>query len=426
MLLYDIALHCAASFFLPKMGWKMLREGKYKKSFLKKMGAEFPIIIKKGKPLIWVHAVSYGETKAIFPLVKKLQENFPSAQFLFSSTTETGHAEAMRLFPKENFGEVYHVYLPFDFSYVINPIVERVKPDLVIITETDFWLNFIHAAKKEGACIALANGKLSERSFSRFKMLSCFSKRLFSLFDLLCVQNITYKERFEKLGVAPAKIHVTGNLKLDAPLLKLSIGEKEEWKKRLGISPEALVITAGSTHDPEEQILLDDLFPLWEKYPHLKLILVPRHPERFDRVAALLEEKKISYSRYSGSPDCHARVTLVDAMGQLKNCYAVSDIAFVGGTLTSKVGGHNLIEPSFFGVPVLFGPYTYSQPDFHELLLSYEAGLPYSPFSLAQLIESKAERENLGGNGLRLCQEAAGSCDKTHSYISSLLKNSLS
>ena len=193
--LYEIALWLLAIIYLPKAAYDYLI--RKKQNIVPRLGFNFPVITKGKRPLIWVHAVSVGETKAISSLVKTLRNRFNNPVIVISNVSATGHAEAKRNIPFAD----YHVYLPIDFRFVIHPIMKRAAPNLVILSETDFWYNFLKSAKDVGAVIALANGKISERSFRRFKTIPFFSKKLFAFFDVFCIQSKHYRERFEALGI---------------------------------------------------------------------------------------------------------------------------------------------------------------------------------------------------------------------------------
>lgn len=421
-LFYDACLHLLAIGMLPKVCYETIRTKKYRKSFSFRLGKHFPIIQKQGKQLVWIHAVSLGETKAAALLVKRLKA-LPSAPLILLSTvTETGHAEGKKSAPEAD----WHVYLPFDFSYIIRPIVRRVKPDLVVLTETDFWFNFQDEAKKNGASIVLINGKISERSFKRLSMAPFFCSHLIRPIDRLCLQGELYYKRFEKLGIPPEQMTITGNLKLDAIPKTLSEEEKEALKAKLEIG-EAPVLTLGSTHDPEERLWIDALKHVWAKHPDLKVFIVPRHPERFATVAQLLEEKGVDFGRWSqNSTFGHQRVILVDSMGVLLTCYQLSTLAFVGGSLTPKVGGHNILEPSFYGKPVLYGPWMYGQPDLLDLMRGYQGGVEIDTHeivpTLEQLLSDPISCEMLGRNGRHLIESSRGALDSTCKVVLNLLE----
>jgi 3-deoxy-D-manno-octulosonic-acid transferase len=422
--LYEMSLIFIALISLPKLLIQIGLRGKYRQSFSHRLGMGFPSIIKEStNKIIWIHSVSVGEVKAVASLVKKMKITHPNALFVISSITETGHFEA-----KKNISEAnYHVYLPLDFYFIIAPIVKRVSPDLVILCETDFWLNFIKAAKQCGAKVALVNGKISERSLQRFRKFPKFSNTLFSFFDLFCIQNTTFQNRFLELGIPSSKMHVTGNMKFDDLYRKMDQDETVAWKKEIGIDSDNLVVVFGSTHDPEESLFLGIVQKIWQKYPHLKIIIVPRHPERFNQVAALLTRLELPFIRYS-QPQVKpkaANVILIDAMGVIRKCYQIANIAVVAGSFTEKVGGHNILEPSYYGVPVIFGPHMHQQPELKTLSIEYGAGIQVKENELYPALESllstPEKASQMGVAGLRLTSEMTGATDRTLKCLQKLL-----
>lgn len=380
-----------------------------------------PDIDNQGKFCVWFHAVSVGETKAIASLVKKFREKLPDALLIISNITETGHKEAENTIKEAD----YHIYLPFDFIRIIRPLLKKAQPNIVIISETDFWYNFLNEAKKLGAQNILVNGKLSQKSAKRLRFFKTFARHLFSLFDLLCIQNIVYEHRFHNLGISLPKLLVTGNLKFDAFNSHSSEEEIENRKRELKISQDNFLVTIGSTHSPEESEILEKLRGSLEEYPFLKILLVPRHPERFNKVDEMLKDSGIPYSRYSTGVQENSRVILMDAMGILNKCYEISDIAIVAGSFTEKVGGHNIIEPCNYGVPVLFGPHMFSQPELVKLIKEYNAGMEVTLDSLSnnirKLLSDSKEIEKIGHKGLLLVQDMRGSTGRTFQEIEQLL-----
>lgn len=415
-IIYEICLILIGLIALPKFLYELIFKGKYRKSLLKRFGSGFPLIKKGDRPLIWIHAVSLGETKAVAALAKKVRSELRNPLIVFSTTTETGYVEACRSIPAD-----HHVYLPFDFGWVIKPIMRRTAPDALILCESDFWYNFISSAKKAGAYVALVNGKISTKSLERFKKVPFFTKPLFRCIDLLCVQSNLFRQRFEDLGISPEKIAVTGNMKFDGDYSKLPGAQLSAWRKELGIKAEDPVLVVGSSHNPEETLLLKVMMQVWQKCPNLKVMIVPRHPERFNEVAGILQKNNINFRRLSQKCSDTMPVILIDAMGLLRKCYQLADIAIVAGSYTAKVGGHNILEPSWYGVPVIFGPHMHSQPDLLDLVKEYKAGLQVSIDDLADvlvnLINQPDECKALGNAGLRLAGDVHGATGKTWELI---------
>lgn len=404
---YDLILSVLC---LPSFAYSYFFKNKYKASLKQRFGFGFPMIDKKNKPLIWIHAVSVGETRAIASLAKMLKEDYT---LLISSITETGFDEAKRAIAFAD----YHVFLPLDISFIIKPILKRVKPDFVLISETDLWFQFLKASKSNGAKVMLVNGKVSARSAKRLEWVPFFCKKLYGLIDFFSVQNKIYFERFLSLGVGADKIAVIANLKFDEEFFGFEKQELELFKKRIGIDSKAKVLVVGSTHDPEEKMILKLLKPIFEKHPDLKVLIVPRHPERFDEVEKELILQKVGYCRYCKTENCNEKVVLIDAMGLLRKCYSVATVAIVGGSFTRKIGGHNILEPLAYKVPVLFGPYMHSQPDFLDVVLTHQAGLQVEEEELAEvindLLDNSERRFLLGDSGFKLISQFRGSTKLT-------------
>lgn len=416
---YELGIHLLASISFPFLLYKALTEGKYRRSFPCRLGLGFPKIQKGDRECFWVHAVSVGETKAIAPFVKCLRQKHPEALIVFSNITETGHAEAIRSVPHAD----HHVYLPFDFSYIVRPLLKKLRPDHVFLCETDFWFNFLKAAKDFGAHISLLNGKLSERSLKRFSKVSFFSKHLLSLPDQFFVQSPLHKKRFEKVGVCKEKISAMGNFKLDSEVIPLCDQEREQWKKTFALQEGEFVLTLGSTHAPEEEILFKELKKVWKTYPSLKVLLAPRHPERCPQIKELMKKEGIPFIPYSKMEEKTGNewVVLIDCIGLLRTCYQLSDVAVVAGSYTEKVGGHNILEPCFYGVPAICGPHMHSQLDFLDLFKEYSVGwqVPKESFAekVRELLASSEKRREMGQRGLQAVESGKGATKRTYEKI---------
>jgi len=371
---------------------------------------------KKGKVFL-LYAVSMGETKAASALFHSMKELYSQDQFYIVSRTQTGHAEAKKTMK----GADGHFILPIDFSWAMKRFIKRLSPDVVIVIESDFWLNLLRISKEFGSLVFLVSGRVSEISFKRFKTFSFFSKRLFSFFDLIAAQNDLFKERFISLGVDPSKISVTGNLKFDTPFTPI---DKEELKRSLGLARQDQVVVVGSTHAGEEEALLKMLTPLLEKIPHLKLIFVPRHPERFSNVENLLTASSFPMISYSciRQKKGDERLILIDAMGLLLSMYRIADLAIVGGSFLKHLNGHNIFEPIRAGSPVLFGPYMSDQKDLVECVLSAKAGVQVSlqnlPSRLESLLQDPSLREQICVEGEKLAWQMRGASSRACEAIS--------
>ncbi|MBS0606444.1 MAG: 3-deoxy-D-manno-octulosonic acid transferase [Parachlamydiales bacterium] len=403
--IYDIALLLLAIIALPKMVWQCLAQGKYRKSLSSRLGFRIPTL-PKDKKVIWIHAVSMGETRAVIPFFRLVRKGFPDALIVISSTTETGHAEAKRSMPEA----AAHFFLPLDFSWIVRRVMKRVHPDALVLCESDFWYHLISQAKSQGASLLLINGKVSERSAKRFQMFRSFSRKLFSPFDHLCVQSERFRDRFAAMGVDPQKITVTGNLKFDATPKTMTPAELETWKGELGIKDKDRVVVIGSSHAPEEEWLLAALDPVWRQIPDLKVLLVPRHPERFAEVATQVKLRGLTICTYSNRQNKigDERIVLIDAMGLLNTCYQVAEVAIVAGSFIESVGGHNIFEPVLLGVPVLFGPHMHSQLDLEDLVLNSNAGKQVSIDQLPKVLSHLLTDVQAYGAIKQSCQKLAG------------------
>jgi len=365
--------------------------------------------IREGGFRVWIHAVSVGEVRAALPLVEKLYAHYSDMRLILSTGTATGLAEAERLFPQAD----ARFILPFDLAMLIRPVVARYAPDLVLLVETDFWFNFLDAAKRGGARIALVNGKISERSAKRHSMLS---RRLFDLIDCYCLQDSVYLERFDQLGIDDKRLFVTGNIKLDQQLEPMSSEELEQFREELKIPKGARVVVIGSSHDPEERKLLEQLLPLMKARPDLRLIVVPRHPERFDEADQLCQRTGLLVGRYSRKEKLtgEERIVLIDAMGKLLKCYQLAHLALVAGSWTQKVGGHNVLEPTHFCVPALFGPHMASQPTLERIALESGAGEKVAIDRVAERVSALLDdRESMVAAARELRDAMGGATEET-------------
>ncbi len=407
--LYNLAVFILALVWLPK-----LFKGKYKSSIKERLGLTLPKIdaIKSG-PLIWIHAVSVGETKAAAALAAELRKNDPTVRLAISSVTETGHMEAKRSIPN---AEAYF-FLPLDFSWLMRRLLKTLKPAAVILMESEFWYNLLDEAKKMWCRTALVNGKLSERSSKRFSQVLWFTKPLFANIDLLCIQTDEYKEAFQALQIPSEKIIVTGNLKFDIKPPQFSQEEKRAWQERLGITQQDFVTVLGSTHEGEESALISSLKPLFERIPNLKVLLVPRHPHRFDRVAEILSGQGVAFDRFSSGTPIQASVVLIDTMGKLMACFQIAHTGVVCGCFIPGIGGHNLFEPAACGLPVIFGPYTEAQQAYADALLASQGGMALKAEKVGEkvleLYENASLRTSMGEKALTLVQRSMGAAKKT-------------
>lgn len=323
-----------------------------------------------GRPAVWVHAVSVGETLAAVPLLRLLRRRVADARLLISSVTLTGRETAVKSLSgvvDEGF------FFPFDLPALCGRFLDRVRPDVVVIVETEIWPNFIGACTRRGIPVVIVNGRLSKRSFAGYIRFRWFFAPILRSLRTISAQTSEDAERFVALGAPRDIVTVGGNLKFDvsppesgaSPLSALLLKEKGAG---------AVWIVAGSTHDGEEAELLRAFLSARERNPSIRLLLAPRHPERFDAVEALVLREGVSLVRRTtipeGAGDLPETVLLLDTVGELSGAYAAADLAFVGGSLVPK-GGHNILEPSWHGVPTIVGPH---MENFREIADAFLAG----------------------------------------------------
>ncbi|MFA7405793.1 MAG: 3-deoxy-D-manno-octulosonic acid transferase, partial [Pelobacteraceae bacterium] len=377
-----------------------------------------------GRPVIWLHAVSVGEAIAARPLLKSLRNRYPGHAIVVTNTTETGKTTAAG-FPEVDLC----LYFPFDFLPSVRAILSAVKPRAIIIMETEIWPNFSREAARRNIPLLLANGRISDRSFKRYLKFSWFFRPALRCFSAVCMQSETGRDRIAAIGAKPETIRVTGNLKNDIPSRQVSEEERRRLRAQYSIPENCCVLTAGSTRDEEEPFVIAAYKELAASMGDLFLVLVPRHPVRTAEIAALLDDAGVLFQRRSAlsndQPLHRGEVLLVDSVGEMMNLYALSDIAFVGGSLV-PLGGHNLLEPASVGIPSVFGPHMANFREIEALVLQYGAGIQIrNPDELASslqtLITSAELRRVLGQNGLKMLRDNGGATERHMDVISGYL-----
>jgi 3-deoxy-D-manno-octulosonic-acid transferase len=350
-LLYSLLL--TIGFFLMSPLFFLRRE-KYAAGFSQRLG-NYPEFKHDERPVIWLHCVSVGETNAARPLVDELHRSFPSHRIVISTTTKTGQELAERIFADKT-DAVF--YFPFDWKFSVNRALETFKPRVVLLMETEIWPRLIRETHLSGASVAIVNGRLSERSFKRYLYVKGFVRNVLGFVDMALMQGEKDASRIDQLGLGSAKIFVTGNLKFDQ---NLSSDEKEltrVFRERFGIDGTKPLIVAASTHEPEERWIMESLDG--ELGHSCRLLIAPRHPERFDDVADLLHDSPYSFvkrTREITGQDKEADIILLDSIGELRAVYPLAEIVFVGGSLIPH-GGQSILEPASLGKPIVTGPHT--------------------------------------------------------------------
>tara|TARA_R110002110_G_scaffold400317_1_gene616589 strand:+ start:2000 stop:3244 length:1245 start_codon:yes stop_codon:yes gene_type:complete len=336
----------------------------YRQRWLERIGiVPFPPL----DNLVWVHAVSVGEAISAVPLVKKMLARYPDISILVTTTTPTG-SERVQVAFKDMLGKrVHHCFMPYDFPFSYWLFFSRVKPKALVVMETEIWPNLLCACEKREIPITIANGRLSPLSAKRYAWLGKTMQRMVQPIKQVAAQSELDANRFRALGFSPEGVINTGNIKFDFELPNYLQKDGQALREQLGI--QRLVWIAASTHEGEEALILDVYQNLKKKCPALLLLLVPRHPDRFNRVAQLCQENKLHVVRRSEKQSVTNEVDIFlgDSMGEMMLFYAASDIAFVGGSL-EPIGGHNLLEPAALGLPTLTGNHLFNFIEISEKL----------------------------------------------------------
>lgn len=358
-LLYTLLLYLAMPLVLLRLLWRARRAPAYARRWRERFGFVSPLstMDSVSDPAIWLHAVSVGETLAAVPLIKALQRDYPDHRLIVTTTTPTGSEQVQKLFGDS----VYHVYAPYDLPGALRRFLERLQPSALIIMETELWPNLIHRCKMRGMTVALVNARLSARSARGYGKVAGLTAGMLAELDLVAAQAQADGERFVDLGLARDKLLISGNIKFDLELDQAVSVKAAELKSQWRGDNQRPVVLAASTHQGEDEQVLTAFTQVLGVRPEVLLILVPRHPERFDNVATLCRERGFNTIRRSENAAVtgNTQVLLGDTMGELLAFCGAVDMAFIGGSLV-PVGGHNLIEPAAWGVPVLTGPHLFN------------------------------------------------------------------
>ncbi|MEQ1776194.1 MAG: lipid IV(A) 3-deoxy-D-manno-octulosonic acid transferase [Burkholderiales bacterium] len=366
---YSLLLYLALPYVLLRLWWRSRRQPEYLQHVGERFGryADAPMTA----PLIWLHAVSVGETRAAEPLVRALRAKYPDHRILLTHMTPTGREAGVALFGDD----VIRHYLPYDYPGAVRRFLDHFRPRVGLLMETEIWPNLVHACKSRGVPLHLVNARLSEKSFANYQRMSALTAATLDELTSVAAQTAADAQRFTTLGAR--NVSVFGNLKFDVDPPAELISEGARLRASIGARS---VLLAASTREGEEGLLVENKLHAIPDVPHLLLVIVPRHPQRFDEVAALLEKHGVRYQRRSENTKTRAairadtQVLLGDSMGEMFAYYAACDVAFIGGSLL-PFGGQNLIEACAVGKPVLVGPHTYNFADAAESAITAGAAL---------------------------------------------------
>ena len=434
--LYSVLLALGILLLLPRFLLDALRHGKYLASVRERIGQRLPVDA-RGRSVIWLHCVSVGETQAARPLARALAERYPAYALVVSTTTLTGQAVARAVF-RDSAAGIF--YFPFDWAWTVRRALCRVNPSVVLIMETELWPRFLHECRSRRVPVALINGRISERSFRGYKRLGRLLRPVVNDLALAVMQTDRDAERIAALGLEPQRIKVSGNIKFDAKIETKQQSLTNELRGRFGFDDERPLIVAASTHAPEEGIVLQAFKQLRAElgnicpHPLPRLLIAPRHPERFAEVASLLESSGFAWVRRSGLPsasDAACDAVLLDTIGELQAVFPVASLVFIGGSI-APTGGHNVLEPAAAAKCIITGPHTSNFASIVNSLLEQNALVQLRAVTEAEaamelarvfkeLLVDSDQRRLLGERARRVLEQSRGATARTIEMLAPLL-----
>lgn len=426
--LYTLLFYLAVPMLVLRLYQRARKNPGYRERIVERFGV-YP-----GEPVVpsclWIHAVSVGEFIAARPLITKLREAFPEQVMVITTTTPTG-SERVRATLADDIaaGRIVNVYLPYDLPDAINRFLDRFQPQILVVMETELWPNLIHYCWRRRVPVVIANARMSAKSARGYQKVSMLTRPMLREVTLIAAQSAADGERFIEMGLPPASLQVTGTVKFDLNVSPAEYAQAQALRARWGV--QRPVFIAASTHAGEDEQVLDAFRLIHCELPDALLVLVPRHPERFDPVAALLDKQGWPYVRYSTRAPVEADVTVVlgDVMGEMLPMLGAADVAFIGGSL-EPVGGHNMLEPLAMGTPVITGPHVFNFSVVAELLTG-EGVLTTvtTPLGLGQtvlaLLRNEEERRRLAEAGRQVVSRQRGAVDRLFMHICRRLQRSM-
>lgn len=411
--LYLLALAAAS----PWLVWRAVHTGRYRSGLAAKLLGRVEVP-GDSRPTVWFHGVSVGEVHLLVTLVAAFRKRHPGWRVVVSSTTDTGFAEARARFP-----DLAAVPYPFDFSWAVGRALDTVRPRLVVLAESELWPNLLHAAARRRVPVAVVNARLSPRSFARMSRLAGPVRALLLRHvGAFAAQSEETADRLRRLGVSADRVTVTGSVKYDGAAGDRDAPKAVALRHLLGRRDE-LVWVAGSTHAPEEGLVLAAFARLRQRFPSLRLVLVPRHPDRFGEVAGLGEMARRSHitEPLAAMP----AVTLLDTVGELGAAWALADVGYVGGSLDGRRGGQSMIEPAGYGVPTVFGPHVWNFRDAARGLVEAGGAVQVADAAgmeavVERLLRDEAGRRVMGDAARELVRRQQGATERTLDVLDAL------
>ncbi len=414
---------CLGAFLLglaPSVLWQMLTRGKYRRGIRERLGGAAPW--HGAAAPLWLHAVSVGEVMAAAPLARLLVGRHPDVPLLASTTTETGRAVAEQRIPAARF-----VFFPLDFGWSVRRALRALRPRAVLLTETELWPNFLAACATAGIPAVVVNGRISPRSFPRYRLIRPWFRLVLRDVRLFCMQSAADAERILALGAPTERVTVTGNLKYDLPALEQAM-DRDAIRAGLALPAACRLVVAGSIHRGEDEPVLEAYRAAAASRPELCLLLAPRHPERLDeveRAAARAGVACVRRSRLPGDAPRPGGAILLDTMGELARLYSVASVVFVGGSLIPH-GGQNILEPAAYGRPVLHGPHMGNFAEMRDLFQAARAAVEVADGrslskALQALLDDPAEADRMGRAGRAIVEAQRGATARTADLVGALL-----
>jgi 3-deoxy-D-manno-octulosonic-acid transferase len=436
LLAYDLLLVLLLPLILLYVLWRTLILGKSRAGLAERLGFVPPEAAElrfHEDPVIWFQACSVGEVAAVEPIVKALRELEPMAHVVLSTTTQTGYDLAR----KRGLELDALLYFPFDLPFVVGRALAAVRPDALVMVDTELWPNILATARSMRIATCVINGRISDRAYPRDRAIRPVMGWIMGNLDQVLAQSEKDAERFRALGAAPERVRVYGNSKFDEPMPSVSAAEGAKLRLELGLDPEAPVIVAGSTREGEEEKVLEAFETLRHDHLDAQLVIAPRHPDRGDHIERLVTERGYAVHRRSRAladaeaasretaPTSQVRVVILDTIGELSRVYSLATVAFVGGSLVPW-GGHNILQPIALGIPTLMGPHMHNQQDLADIALQEQAAITvHDAAELAEvagrIIASPGEQQLLATRGQAMLGKHRGAARRYAEAVSDML-----
>lgn len=430
--LYNLLYSLAFLLMTPVFAVSALVRGRRAAGYFQRLGF-LPSFEPDERPVVWVHCVSVGETNAARPLIEAIRADLPDRRIIVSTTTRTGQKLARELFA-DHADRVF--YVPFDMRWCVRRALRRFRPSTLLLMESEIWFNLIRETSKFGARLAIVNGRLSERSYKRWGYFKRTVRRVLGYLDMALMQSTSDAKRIMALGLRASKVRVTGNLKYDHDVTAAESELTAEICERFGITPDAPLVVAASTHAPEEEWVIEAFRNVWKDSRGAlpRLLIAPRHPERFDEVARQIRSSGFQWVRRTESPsgrDKNAEVILLDTIGELRSVFSLAEIVIVGGSFIPH-GGQSIFEPAAAGRAIVTGPF---MSNFEPAFSAFQAAdaivrlegsdgptiMNMLSAAVGELLNREKRREILGKNALRIMNENRGSTRRTIEQIEQLI-----